>query len=214
MAGLEFVSAQFRSRVGIGKTTMARLHAKLLTSIGLVAGSCFEETTGSKLDNLGAAGCQKPAGGVVFIDEAYQLSSGNAQGVKAVLDFLLAEVENLTGKVCFVLAGYARQMESFFSHNPGFPSRFLLEMKFEDYTDDELLRIMEQQLISRYHGRMEVEGGTRGLYCRIVARRLGRARGSERFGNARAVKNTLATIYNLPPPGPAAGVRTAQRQGK
>ncbi|KAG5965117.1 hypothetical protein E4U56_001900 [Claviceps arundinis] len=122
------------------------------------------------------------------------LSSGNAQGGKAVLDFLLAEVENLTGKVCFVLAGYARQMESFFSHNPGFPGQFPLEMKFEDYTDDELLRIMERQLISRYHGRMEVGGGTRGLYCRIVARRLGRARGREGFGNARAVENTLATI--------------------
>ncbi|KAG5917001.1 hypothetical protein E4U61_003126 [Claviceps capensis] len=187
--------------IGIGKTTMARLYAKFLTSMGVVAGSRFEETTGSKLANLGVAGCQKlvdsmleAGGGVVFIDEAYQLSSGNAQGGKAVLDFLLAEVENLTGKVCFVLAGYARQMESFFSHNPGFPSRFPLEMKFEDYTDDELLRIMERQLISRYHGRMEVEGGTRGLYCRIVARRLGRARGKEGFGNARAVENTLATI--------------------
>ncbi|KAG6147076.1 hypothetical protein E4U28_007793 [Claviceps purpurea] len=185
----------------LGKTTMARLYAKFLTSMGVVAGSRFEETTGSKLANLGVSGCQKlvdnmleAGGGVVFIDEAYQLSSGNAQGGKAVLDFLLAEVENLTGKVCFVLAGYARQMESFFSHNPGFPSRFPLEMKFEDYTDDELLRIMERQLISRYHGRMEVEGGTRGLYCRIVARRLGRARGREGFGNARAVENTLATI--------------------
>ncbi|KAG5938710.1 hypothetical protein E4U59_003626 [Claviceps monticola] len=180
---------------------MARLYAKLLTSMGVVAGSRFEETTGSKLANLGVAGCQKlvdnmleAGGGVVFIDEAYQLSSGNAQCGKAVLDFLLAEVENLTGKVCFVLSGYARQMESFFSHNPGFPSRFPLEMKFEDYTDDELLGIMERQLISRYHGRMEVEGGTRGLYCRIVARRLGRARGREGFGNARAVENTLATI--------------------
>ncbi|KAG5982282.1 hypothetical protein E4U55_002087 [Claviceps digitariae] len=150
---------------------------------------------------MGVSGCQKlldnmleAGGGVVFIDEAYQLSSGNHSGGKSVLDFLLAEVENLTGKVCFILAGYARQMESFFSHNPGFPSRFPLEMKFEDYTDDELLRILERQITTRYSGRMKVEDGSRGLYCRIVARRLGRARGREGFGNARAVENKLAAI--------------------
>ncbi|KAG6140375.1 hypothetical protein E4U38_007485 [Claviceps purpurea] len=180
---------------------MARLYAKLLTSVGILAGNRFEETTGSKLANMGVSGCQKlidgmleAGGGVVFIDEAYQLSSGNAMGGRAVLDFLLAEVENLTGKICFVLAGYAKQMESFFSHNPGFPSRFPLEMKFEDYTDDELLRILERQINTRYNGRMKVEDGTRGLYCRIVTRRLGRARGREGFGNARAVENILATI--------------------
>ncbi|KAG5917771.1 hypothetical protein E4U42_007121 [Claviceps africana] len=186
---------------GTGKTTVARLYAQFLTSVGVLAGSRFEETTGSKLANMGVSGCQKlldnmleAGGGVVFIDEAYQLSSGNHSGGKAVLDFLLAEVENLTGKVCFVLAGYAKQMESFFSHNPGFPSRFPLEMKFEDYTDDELLRILERQIDRRYSGRMKVEDGSRGLYCRIVARRLGRARGREGFGNARAVENRLAAI--------------------
>ncbi|KAG6170686.1 hypothetical protein E4U11_001972 [Claviceps purpurea] len=208
MIGLESVKSQFLevkslvdTAVRQGKTTVARLYAKLLTSVGVLAGNRFEEMTGSKLANMGVSGCKKliddmleTGGGVVFIDEAYQLSSGNAMGGRAVLDFLLAEVENLTGKICFVLAGYAKQMESFFSHNPGFPSRFPLEMKFEDYTDDELLRILERQINTKYNGRMKVEDGTRGLYCRIVTRRLGRARGREGFGNARAVENTLATI--------------------
>ena len=45
-------------------------------------------------------------GGVYFIDEAYQLAEGHSYGGKTVLDFLLAEIENLTGKVCFVFAGY------------------------------------------------------------------------------------------------------------
>ncbi|KAG5948944.1 hypothetical protein E4U53_006082 [Claviceps sorghi] len=185
----------------IGKTTVARLYAKFLTSVGVLAGGRFEETTGSKLANMGVAGCQQlldnmleAGGGVLFIDEAYQLSSGSHGGGKAVLDFLLAEVENLTGKICFVLAGYAKQMESFFSHNPGLPSRFPLEMKFDDYSDDELLRILERQIDTRFCGRMKVEDGSRGLYCRIVARRLGRARGTEGFGNARAVENRLAAI--------------------
>lgn len=56
-------------------------------------------------------------GGVLFIDEAYQLTSGNSFGGGAVLDYLLPEVENLNGKVVFILAGYKKQMESFYAHN-------------------------------------------------------------------------------------------------
>ncbi|KAM3512419.1 hypothetical protein MY11210_003909 [Beauveria gryllotalpidicola] len=172
------------------------------TALGVIAGSRFEEVTGSKLANMGVAGCQKllddvlnAGGGVVFIDEAYQLSSGNSPGGLAVLDFLLAEVENLRSKVCFVLAGYNKQMESFFAHNPGIPSRFPLEMKFDDYTDDELLQILELKINSKYGHRMKAEDGLRGLYCRIVARRLGRGRDKDGFGNARAVENLLGTVY-------------------
>jgi hypothetical protein len=61
--------------------------------------------------------------------------SGNSPSGKAVLDFLLAEIENLTGKVVFVLAGYHKQMEAFFAHNPGIPSRIPIQMNFVDYTD-------------------------------------------------------------------------------
>lgn len=130
-------------------------------------------------------------GGVIFIDEAYQLSSGNSPGGKAVLDLLLTEVENLTGIVVFTLAGYSKQMETFFAHNPGFPSRFPLEMKFEDYDDDELLRILKYQINMKYNDRMKWEDD---LYLRVSCRRLGRGRGKEGFGNARAIENMLSII--------------------
>ncbi|KAH6604388.1 hypothetical protein Trco_007834 [Trichoderma cornu-damae] len=127
---------------------------------------------------MGVKGCQgilekikEDGGGVLFIDEAYQLSSGNNAGGKGVLDYLLAEVENLRGKVVFVLAGYSKQMESFFAHNPGFPSRFPIEMNFEDYTDEELQKILERQMNRKYNNKMEVEEGPDGLYFRIAARR-------------------------------------------
>jgi hypothetical protein len=58
---------------------------------------------------------------VFFIDEAYQLVSGNSFGGKAVLDYLLAEIENLTGKVVFVLAGYHKQMKAFLHTTPVSP---------------------------------------------------------------------------------------------
>lgn len=130
----------------------------------------------------------------MFIDEAYQLTSGNSPGGKAVLDYLLAEVENQRGKVVFVLAGYSKDMESFFAHNPGIPSRFPIEMKFEDYTDEELLSILQLQTHRKFKGRMKVEEGPDGRFFRIACRRIGHGRGTNGFGNARAVENCLQHI--------------------
>lgn len=197
----ERFSCSMLGNPGTGKTTVARLYAKFLTSTGIIPGSCFREETGAGLANLGVNECKKiiedmlnNGGGVLFIDEAYQLTSGNSSGGRAVLDYLLPEVENLTGKIVFVLAGYNKQMESFFAHNPGLPSRFPVDMKFEDYTDDELLQILELKIYKKYDGRMACEDGSRGLHCRIATRRVGRSRGRDGFGNARTIENTLATV--------------------
>jgi hypothetical protein len=119
-------------RYGAGKTTVARIYAKFLTSVGVIPGASFVETTGSRLANNGVSGCEKQineilnkGGGVLFIDEAYQLVPTQGVGHQ-VLDFLLAEVERLTGKIVIVLAGYRSHMEKFFGQNPGLPSRFLM----------------------------------------------------------------------------------------
>lgn len=183
-----------------GKTTVARLYAKFLTSVGVIPGASFVETTGSRLANNGVSGCEKQineilnnGGGVLFIDEAYQLVQSQGLGHQ-VLDFLLAEVERLTGKMVIVLAGYRSHMEKFFAQNPGLPSLFPHELKFNDYDDEELCRILEYNIAKKYGGRMKVEGGMGGLYCRIVARRVGRGRGHEGFGNARAVENAFTRI--------------------
>jgi hypothetical protein len=149
-------------------------------------------------------------GGVIFVDEAYQLSSGNSPGGAAVLDFLLAEVENLRGSIVFLLAGYDREMESFFAHNPGLPSRFPTSLKFADYSDEELLRVFERHVDSKYNSMMQIEDGPRGLYARIAVRRIGRGRGKPGFGNARAVENAVHQIGNRH----AQRVRREQRVGK
>ena len=184
-----------------GKTTVARIYAKFLTTVGALPGDFFAETTGSRLANDGVPGCKKQieeilnnGGGVFFIDEAYQLISKSAFVGAQVLDFLLAEVENLTGKVVFVLAGYNKQMEAFFAHNPGIPSRFPHELQFKDYEDNELLHILAQKLTKKYGNQLSVEDGLTGLYARIVARRIGRGRGKEGFGNARSVENVCQQI--------------------
>lgn len=197
----ERFSCSLLGNPGTGKTTVARLWGQFLMSTGAIPGNVFKETTGSKLASQGVPGCEKmiediknDGGGVLFVDEAYQLSSGNNPGGKAVLDYLLAEVENLRGKIVFVLAGYDKEMESFFSHNPGLPSRFPITLTFGDYSDNELLQILERRIHGKCPEMMQIEGGSHGLYARIVARRLGRGRGKAGFGNARAVENALGRI--------------------
>ncbi|KAF1943538.1 P-loop containing nucleoside triphosphate hydrolase protein [Clathrospora elynae] len=197
----ERFGASLLGNPGTGKTTVARLYAKFLVEVGALPGDHFFESSGSALANDGVSACRahidkilEEGGGVFFIDEAYQLVSGNSYGGKAVLDYLLAEIENLTGKVVFVLAGYHKQMEAFFAHNPGIPSRIPKQMEFQDYTDRELQQIFCQYVKRKYQGNMKIEDGMSGLYVRIVARRIARGRGRDGFGNARDVQNKIAQI--------------------
>lgn len=186
---------------GTGKTTVARLYAKFLAAVGVIPGHVFIETSGSRLANEGVLGSEKTiekllrdGGGAIFIDEAYQLVQGSSVGGSQVLDFLLAEAENLTGKIVFILAGYQRPMEKFFGYNPGLPSRFPHELKFDDFDDTELMQILQGRIEKTYNKQMKVDDGLGGLYCRIAARRIGRGRGREGFANARAVENAMAKI--------------------
>ena len=166
---------------------------------GIVPGKQFVEITGALLANDGVDGAEamvdgiiRRGGGVIFIDEAYQLTSSRS-GYQ-VLDLLLAEMENCIGKVVFIFAGYAQEMETFFAHNPGLPDRVPYTLKFADYSATELLDMMAQMIHQNYNGRMQVEDGLTGLYSRIVTQRLASGRGCRSFGNARALQNMMAKI--------------------
>ena len=85
---------------GTGKTTVARLYGGFLYQSGALRGCSFVETTGSRLASEGVKAAQTmidnllvKAGGTLFIDEAYQLTTSGGGGTQ-VLDFLLAEIEN------------------------------------------------------------------------------------------------------------------------
>ena len=189
------------SESDIGKTTVARQYAKFLANVGVLPGNGFEETTGSRLSNQGIDGAQKliekvlnGGGGAIFIDEAYQLTSEHNMGGSNVLDFLLAEMENNTDKLVFILAGYAKQMEKFFEHNPGIPSRVPYQLVFKDYDKGELLQMFVRLIETTWGGNMNVEGGLTGLYSRIAITRLARGRGTNGFGNARALQNMFSKI--------------------
>ena len=136
----------------------------------------------------------KAGGGAFFLDEAYQLVNGQNAGGGAVLDFLLAEIENQVGQIVFILAGYTLQMEKFFEHNPGFDSRMPHKLQFADYNFSELLTMLTRLIDKKYRGRAKIQDGPTGLFARIAVRRLGRGSGREGFGNARALENMWSQI--------------------
>ncbi|KAF9077135.1 P-loop containing nucleoside triphosphate hydrolase protein [Rhodocollybia butyracea] len=186
---------------GTGKTTVSRSYAKFLSSVGILPGNEFIETTGSRIANDGIPGIKahieavlNAGGGAIFIDEAYQLVSTNSLQGSQVLDFVLAEMENNVGKLVFILAGYHKEMEKFFEHNPGLSSRVPYVLNFEDFTDDELLKMLKRLIEEKYQGKMKIDGGVEGLFARVVVRRLGRGRNRPGFGNARALENVFNKI--------------------
>lgn len=167
--------------------------------LGVVAGDKVIESTASKLLSGGVPAYQKlvdgllnEGGGTIFIDEAYQLVASGGH----ILDRIMDDAENMTGKIVFLLAGYRKEMEQLLAHNPGLTSRFPYEFGFADYEDDELHQILIQKMHIRFKGRLDVEDGPDGLYARIVARRVGYGRGRPGFGNARAVENALDIVHN------------------
>lgn len=144
-------NTRFDGNPGTGKTTVAKLFMKFMTEVGVLPKSCekFLLRTGSELSNNGVSqltkdleDLKKQGGGVVFVDEAYQLDG--PQGHK-ILDYILGHSERMNGEfgsLIWIFAGYKNKMDDLFKHNVGLPSRFPNKFNFEDYSDEELLSIL------------------------------------------------------------------------
>eukprot|EP01032_Pedospumella_encystans_P014867 gene14867-17051_t len=139
---------------GTGKTTVARLYASFLVELGILPKTAqMKETSGSKLLSDGVKGLEEMleelkegGGGVVFVDETYQLNPATDAAGRKVLDFILPHAERMQGiygQLVWIFAGGPRDMDKLFEHNPGLPSRFPHKFVFEDYTDEELQSILE-----------------------------------------------------------------------
>lgn len=140
----------FTGNPGTGKTTMARLIAKLFKSLGLLSQGQLIEVSRSDLVGkyvghtapLTQQVIDSALGGILFIDEAYALVRGkdDSFGLEAV-DTLVKGMEDHRDDLIVILAGYSKEMEAFLQSNSGLKSRFPNILNFVDYTGSELTQI-------------------------------------------------------------------------
>ena len=191
----------FTGNPGTGKTTVARLIGEIYHALGLIEKGQLVET---KRDDLVAGYIgqtatktkeviQKAIGGVLFIDEAYTLSSGGANDFgKEAIDTLLAEMENNRKNLVVIVAGYTKEMADFIDMNPGLQSRFKTIVDFPDYSDKELynifMRICEK---NAYKLNDEADKKFKAYLSKLVKNK------TKNFGNARDIRNLFEkTITN------------------
>lgn len=184
----------FYGNPGTGKTTVARLIAKIYYRLGVLSKGHLIET-----DRAGLVGSyvghtalkvkkvvKQALGGILFIDEAYTLTrnqSGNDFGQEAV-DTLLKCMEDRRSDLIVIVAGYPELMTQFIASNPGLQSRFNKYINFVDYRPDELLAIFESMCQQQGYQLSEKAKAFAGNYfVRLYENR------DENFANGRDVRN-------------------------
>ncbi|WP_308204726.1 type VII secretion AAA-ATPase EccA [Mycolicibacterium flavescens] len=141
----------FAGPPGTGKTTIARVVAKIYCGLGILRKETVREVHRADLigQHIGETEAKTNAiidsalDGVLFLDEAYALVSTGAKndfGLVAI-DTLLARMENDRERLVVIIAGYRKDLDAFLDTNEGLRSRFTRSIDFPSYTPHELVEI-------------------------------------------------------------------------
>ena len=182
----------FLGNPGTGKTTVARLIAKIYKQLGVLEkGQLIEvDRSGLVAGYVGQTAIKtqekinEAMGGGLFIDEAYSLAKGETDFGQEAIDTLLKAMEDNRDDFVVIVAGYTKQMEAFLLSNPGLKSRFNKSILFEDYTEKELLDIFN--LFCHKYGLWLSEDAT--SYLKVFLSTIC-SKKTENFANAREIRN-------------------------
>ena len=200
----------FTGNPGTGKTTVAKIFGDILSNLGLRKTGVFIETSGQKLLTNGSSKfpdvLKSATPGVLFIDEVYQLnpkSTSTGSDGQAITNAIMEAAENNRKELTIIVAGYGDDVrDKWMSYNPGLPSRFPIEVIFEDFNESELrhifINMIEEKSWSINNFISNDDGDDDNDKTNIIvdvatvaARRLVRQSNKKGFANARSVRNMV-----------------------
>lgn len=189
----------FLGGAGSGKTVVARIMCKMLYDFGYIRENRIVEVDGDYLKSqyAGATGERTQAivdwasGGVLFVDEAYLLVSGQSGQGSEAIGVLLKAMEDARDDFIVILAGYEDKMAELLAANEGFESRIKHKLYFPAYTNDELLAIFKQFL-----GKLGTFTLARDAEP-VLLNYFDEARHARGFGNAREARGALDAIMDI-----------------